>query len=224
MLADVVTGELVKLPGVSRTQTMVAFEVFSRHDLEAMFSIGRLSGIAGASTPAPGAAALAERRRASTATSITRPADDARPVQPPPSLSRAAETAPPRRLTAMSVVRPEFGPTLPELLAPRVRALPRAAQVALAVLAALVVVLAALFVLRRRGDDGRCRPSSARRSPTTSLYPPPLERVAPRGRETLRLQTPAGDRGAAVVRRHAVQAPALQGRRDGHPHAARRRT
>jgi len=25
---------------VSRTQTMVAFEVFSEHDLEAMFSIG----------------------------------------------------------------------------------------------------------------------------------------------------------------------------------------
>jgi DNA-binding Lrp family transcriptional regulator len=40
MLADVVTGELVKLPGVARTQKMVAFEVFSKHDLEAMFSIG----------------------------------------------------------------------------------------------------------------------------------------------------------------------------------------
>jgi DNA-binding Lrp family transcriptional regulator len=39
-LADVVTGELLKLPGVARTQTMVAFEVFSQHDLEAMFSIG----------------------------------------------------------------------------------------------------------------------------------------------------------------------------------------
>ena len=39
-LAEVITGEIVKLPGVSRTQTMVAFEVFSRHDLEAMFSIG----------------------------------------------------------------------------------------------------------------------------------------------------------------------------------------
>jgi DNA-binding Lrp family transcriptional regulator len=39
-LADVVTGQLVMLPGVTRTQTMVAFEVFSRHDLEAMFSIG----------------------------------------------------------------------------------------------------------------------------------------------------------------------------------------
>jgi DNA-binding Lrp family transcriptional regulator len=40
-LADVITGEIVKLPGVSRTQTMVAFEVFSEHDLEAMFSIGQ---------------------------------------------------------------------------------------------------------------------------------------------------------------------------------------
>ena len=39
-LADVVTGALLKLPGVARTQTMVAFEVFSKHDLESMFSIG----------------------------------------------------------------------------------------------------------------------------------------------------------------------------------------
>jgi DNA-binding Lrp family transcriptional regulator len=40
-LATVITGQLVKLSGVSRTQTMVAFEVFSEHDLEAMFSIGQ---------------------------------------------------------------------------------------------------------------------------------------------------------------------------------------
>jgi DNA-binding Lrp family transcriptional regulator len=40
-LADVVTGEIVSLPGVTRTQTMVAFEVFSEHDLEALFSIGQ---------------------------------------------------------------------------------------------------------------------------------------------------------------------------------------
>ena len=39
-LAEVITGELVKLEGVVRTQTMVAFEVFSQHDLEALFSIG----------------------------------------------------------------------------------------------------------------------------------------------------------------------------------------
>jgi DNA-binding Lrp family transcriptional regulator len=40
LLADVVTGQLARLPGVRRTQTMVAFEAFSRHDLEALFSIG----------------------------------------------------------------------------------------------------------------------------------------------------------------------------------------
>jgi DNA-binding Lrp family transcriptional regulator len=39
-LADIVTGRIGQLAGVSRTQTMVAFEVFSRHDLDAMFSIG----------------------------------------------------------------------------------------------------------------------------------------------------------------------------------------
>lgn len=36
----VVTGELAQLDGIRRTHTMVAFEVFSKHDLEALFSIG----------------------------------------------------------------------------------------------------------------------------------------------------------------------------------------
>lgn len=39
-LAEVVMGQLVRLPGVTKTQTLVAFEAFSRHDLESMFSIG----------------------------------------------------------------------------------------------------------------------------------------------------------------------------------------
>lgn len=39
-LAERVAGELALLPGIERTETMVAFEVFSKHDLEAMFSIG----------------------------------------------------------------------------------------------------------------------------------------------------------------------------------------
>ena len=39
-LADVVAAGLAKLPGIERTHTMVAFEVYSRHDLESMFSIG----------------------------------------------------------------------------------------------------------------------------------------------------------------------------------------
>ncbi|MFL5866612.1 MAG: Lrp/AsnC family transcriptional regulator [Thermoleophilaceae bacterium] len=39
-LAAVVTEHLAGLDGIERTYTMVAFEVFSEHDLEAMFSIG----------------------------------------------------------------------------------------------------------------------------------------------------------------------------------------
>ena len=37
---EVVTRRLGQLEGIRRTHTMVAFEVFSQHDLEALFSIG----------------------------------------------------------------------------------------------------------------------------------------------------------------------------------------
>ncbi len=40
-IAPVVTGQISQLPGVARTHTMVAFEVYSRHDLEALFSVGQ---------------------------------------------------------------------------------------------------------------------------------------------------------------------------------------
>jgi DNA-binding Lrp family transcriptional regulator len=40
-LAEVVTNGISQLAGVTRTQTMVAFEVYSRHDLEALFSVGQ---------------------------------------------------------------------------------------------------------------------------------------------------------------------------------------
>jgi DNA-binding Lrp family transcriptional regulator len=39
-LAAVVQHGIGELPGVARTQTMVAFEAFSQHDLEAMFTVG----------------------------------------------------------------------------------------------------------------------------------------------------------------------------------------
>jgi DNA-binding Lrp family transcriptional regulator len=39
-LADVITSKPARLPGIVKTYTMVAFEVFSQHDLDAMFSIG----------------------------------------------------------------------------------------------------------------------------------------------------------------------------------------
>ena len=40
-LATVVTGQISQLSGVVRTHTMVAFEAYSRHDLEALFSVGQ---------------------------------------------------------------------------------------------------------------------------------------------------------------------------------------
>lgn len=39
-LAPIVTTTIGQLQGVRRTQTMVAFEAFSKHDLEALFDIG----------------------------------------------------------------------------------------------------------------------------------------------------------------------------------------
>ena len=39
-LAEVIATKLARLPGIVKTYTMVAFEVFSQHDLDAMFSIG----------------------------------------------------------------------------------------------------------------------------------------------------------------------------------------
>ena len=39
-LAEVIPGKVNKVPGVTGTQTHIAFRTYSRHDLEAAFSIG----------------------------------------------------------------------------------------------------------------------------------------------------------------------------------------
>ena len=39
-IADVIAGRLSKIPGVVHTDTHIAFRAYSRHDLEATFSIG----------------------------------------------------------------------------------------------------------------------------------------------------------------------------------------
>ena len=39
-LADVIPGQLNKVPGVSHTETHIAFRTYSRHDLEAAFALG----------------------------------------------------------------------------------------------------------------------------------------------------------------------------------------
>ena len=39
-LADVVTRHLATVPGIVETRTMIAFKAYSRHDLDAMWSLG----------------------------------------------------------------------------------------------------------------------------------------------------------------------------------------
>jgi DNA-binding Lrp family transcriptional regulator len=39
-IADVIAGRLSKVPGVTGTETHIAFRAYSRHDLESAFAIG----------------------------------------------------------------------------------------------------------------------------------------------------------------------------------------
>jgi DNA-binding Lrp family transcriptional regulator len=39
-LADIITNKMLLIPGIAHTETLIAFRVYSRHDLESMFSIG----------------------------------------------------------------------------------------------------------------------------------------------------------------------------------------
>lgn len=39
-LASVITSQMLKIEGIITSETMFAFRVFSRHDLEGMFSVG----------------------------------------------------------------------------------------------------------------------------------------------------------------------------------------
>jgi DNA-binding Lrp family transcriptional regulator len=39
-LAEVVTGRIAALPGIVHTTTMIAFQAYSRHDLDSMWGLG----------------------------------------------------------------------------------------------------------------------------------------------------------------------------------------
>lgn len=43
-LHDVIAGRLNKTDGIQATQTLIAFQAYSRHDLEATFSLGLEDG------------------------------------------------------------------------------------------------------------------------------------------------------------------------------------
>ncbi len=39
-LAELITGRMLKLDGIRRSETLIAFRVYSRYDLERMFAVG----------------------------------------------------------------------------------------------------------------------------------------------------------------------------------------
>jgi DNA-binding Lrp family transcriptional regulator len=39
-LAEVVTEQMLHIEGIVRSETLIAFRVYSQHDLESMFSLG----------------------------------------------------------------------------------------------------------------------------------------------------------------------------------------
>ncbi|MGZ4269825.1 MAG: hypothetical protein ACXVSX_11495 [Solirubrobacteraceae bacterium] len=88
-------------------------------------------------------------------------------------------------------MRPEFGPSLFQLLGPRVRRLPRAAQAALALAAAAV---AALLLWLALGGASKAPPTAVVRKPVAFnlVYAPGVRRTAPQGREVLRLGSKPG--------------------------------
>jgi hypothetical protein len=102
-------------------------------------------------------------------------------------------------LFAMSVVREEFGPTLPELLGERLRVPARTIWRVLAA-AGVVVVLVLAWLVFLRDTPGQA--GVVVREPVTYnlTYTDALRRVAPRAGETLRLQSRAGAPQSMAVR------------------------
>ena len=119
----------------------------------------------------------------------------------------------------MSVVREEFGPTLPELVGARLRVPPRTVWRVLAA-AGAVVLLVLVWLAFLRGTPGR---ASVVVRQAGRLQPPPHRRrcSAPRPRdgEMLRLQLAGRARAQSFAVRPLRLAP-LQGRRQRGPHTA----
>ena len=88
----------------------------------------------------------------------------------------------------MPAVRPEFGPTLPELLGPRLRALPPVLRLGLAALGGFVVV-AILYALVLRGDGADAKRAVVVRTPVAFnfVYRAPFARLAPGAGELARV-------------------------------------
>ena len=88
----------------------------------------------------------------------------------------------------MSAVRPEFGPTLPELLGPRLRALPPVLCLGLAALGGFVVV-AIFYALVLRGEGTDAKRAVVVRTPVAFnfVYRAPFARLPSQGGELARV-------------------------------------
>jgi hypothetical protein len=88
----------------------------------------------------------------------------------------------------MSAVRPELGPTLPELLGPRVRALPRVVRLGLAAAGVLVVALL-LWAVFLRGGGAQAKRAVIVRAPVAFnfAYRAPFSKQPPHAGELARV-------------------------------------
>jgi hypothetical protein len=107
----------------------------------------------------------------------------------------------------MSAVRPEFGPTLPELLGPRLRALPPVLRFGLAALGGLVLV-AIFYALVLRGEGADAKRAVVVRTPIAFnfVYRAPFRKLAPQGGELARV----GSRSQSFAVRE-LKLPAYRG-------------
>ena len=98
----------------------------------------------------------------------------------------------------MSVVREEFGPSLPELVGRRLGVRPRVVWLSLAAIGAMAVAVTAWLALRPDPNES----GVVVREPVTYnlIYTDALRRVAPRSGETLRLQSRSGPPQSFAVR------------------------
>jgi hypothetical protein len=110
-------------------------------------------------------------------------------------------------------VKPEFGPSLPELLAPRWRRLPRSGKVAVVAVAALLAVLAATAFAR--GDDGEEHLVVEEPVAFNLRHAEALPRVEPRPGELLRLEGRRGDLFLQSLVVSPLRLPSYEGRAAG---------
>ena len=109
----------------------------------------------------------------------------------------------------MSAVRPEFGPTLPALLGPRLRALPPVLRLGLAALAGFVVV-GLLYVLLLRGDGADAKRTVVVRAPIAFnfVYRAPFARLPPQSGELARVGSKAQSFSVRALRLPAYRGDA----------------